>query len=192
MPNLYTCQNCGAKFAKLEKLHCAVCGQYTCPSCSQCYCKYDSKNESKSNFDVSGHYKVEPFANDNQPLFATVEYAKYLINKENLQMKGYLEYTGQRTVYSEKTNKTFLISDFIFYDKTGTVPLRIFGPVPMNYFKYRFGMNKVFLEGVTIRVFKGEFELILNSKGKITLLKDKQSHSLLKYVSNESAGKAQI
>ena len=115
-----------------------------------------------------------------------MEYAKYLLNKDNLQMKGFLEYTGQRTIHSEKTNKTFLISDFLFYDKTGVLPLRIFGPVPMNYFKFRFAMNKVLLEGVTVRMFKGEFELILTSKGKITLLKDKQSSSLLSFIGNES------
>ena len=183
MVNLYTCRNCGAKFAKLEKLYCETCSQYTCPACSQCYCQYDSKKQTKSLIQV---YEIKEPLEEDAPVFATVEYAKYLLNKDNLQMKGFLEYTGQRTIHSEKTNKTFLISDFLFYDKTGVLPLRIFGPVPMNYFKFRFAMNKVLLEGVTVRMFKGEFELILTSKGKITLLKDKQSSSLLSFISNES------
>lgn len=155
-----------------------------------CYCDYEitkeTKNIEKNTFNIrKSHIEEET------PIFATIEYAKYLLNKENLQMKGYLQFTGQRTIVSERYNKKFLISDFMFYDKTGVLPLRIFGPVPLNYFKYRFGMNKVLLDGVSIRMFKGEFELILTARGKITLLKNKQSHSLLKYLSND-AEKARI
>ncbi len=186
MSNLYTCKNCGAKFAKLEKLYCETCGQYTCPSCSQCYCDYDTKKESRQINDKNSSFQAESLNNTNYPIFATIEYAKYLINKDNLQMKGYLEYTGQRTIHSDKYNKNYLISDFLFYDKTGVLPLKLFGPIPINYFKYRFAMNKVLLDGVTIRLYKGEFELILTSKGKITLLKTKQSSSLLKFIDNES------
>lgn len=186
MANLYTCRNCGAKYAKLEKLLCDTCGYYTCPSCSQCYCDYDSKKQSQEGELVNSLVKRDEASNDTYPIFSTVEYAKYLVNKENLQMKGYLEYIGQRTIFSEKARKSLLLSEFMFYDSTGSIPLRIFGPVPQNYFKYRFAMNKVLLDGVTIRVFKGEFELILNFKGKITILKEKQSHSLLKYIEKES------
>ncbi len=188
--SLVICKNCGAKFAKLEKLQCQICGQYKCPACSLCYCDYDYSIQSKQ-------IEIESFNLDNsiieeeKSIFATVEYAKYLLNKENLQMKGYLQYTGQRTIESSRYNKKFLISDFMFYDKTGALPLRVFGPVPLNYFKYRFAMNKVFLDGITIRLFKGEFELILTSKGKITLLKNKQSQSLFKFVT-ENPEKAKI
>ena len=192
MSALYICKNCGSRFAKLEKLHCETCDEYRCPSCSQCYCNFESKKVPKSTLDSDKYLKVENPQPEDFSIFATVEYAKYLLNRENLQMKGFLEYIGQRTIQSEKYNKTFLISDFLFYDKTGVLPLRIFGPVPLNYFKYRFAMNKVLLDGVTIRMYKGEFELILSTKGKITLLKDKQSHSLLKYIANEPAGKAEI
>lgn len=191
MPSLYTCRNCGAKFAKLDKLHCETCDQYRCPSCSQCYCNYETKKANKAKIDSEKYLQVEESQPEEFSIFSTVEYAKYLLNKDNLQMKGWLEYVGQRTIHSNKYNKKFLISDFMFYDKTGALPLRIFGPVPLNYFKYRFAMNKVLLDGVTIRLFKGEFELILKQKsGKITLLKEKTSHSLLKFLADESAEKA--
>jgi len=182
--SLYICKNCGAKFAKLEKLHCQTCDQYECPACTQCYCDIDYSKKSKDIGRESIDIKESPA--EDRTIFTTIEYAKYLLNKENLQMKGYLQYTGQRTIVSERYNKKFLISDFMFYDKTGVLPLRIFGPVPLNYFKYRFGMNKVLLEGVSIRMFKGNFELVLTSRGKITLLKNKQSQSLLKYLSNDA------
>lgn len=185
--SLFICQNCGAKFAKLEKLHCETCNQYKCPACSQCYCdyNYNSQRELEGKIQPKKVFQTEEIVDGDIPVFSTVEYAKYLLNKTNLQLKGYLEFIGQRTIHSDKFNKTFLISDFMFYDSTGTLPLRIFGPVPLNYFKYRFATNRVLLEGVTIRLYKGEFELILNTKGKITILKEKQSQSLLKFVSKE-------
>jgi hypothetical protein len=181
---LYICRNCGAKFAKLEKLYCQTCSEYKCPACKLCYCQYDSKKI--DNNIIENLLRIEEEPKESIPIFATIEYAKYLLNKQNLQMKGYLEYVGQRNIVSLK--KTFLISDFLFYDKTGVLPLRIFGPVPQNYFKYRFAMNRVFLEGVSIRLFQGSFELVLNSKGKgkITILKEKQSQSLFKFISSES------
>ena len=188
--SLYVCKNCGAKFAKLEKLQCQTCGQYKCPACNLCYCQYDKRRDSKK-IEKETFKLDESIYEDEKPVFSTVEYARYLLNKDNLQMKGYLEFTGQRTIQSEKYNKRFLISDFLFYDKTGVLPLRIFGPVPQNYFKYRFAMNKVLLEGVTIRMFKGDFELILTAKGKITILKSKESQSLLKYIQDHSAEKAE-
>ena len=187
--SLYVCSNCGAKFAKLEKLHCQTCGQYKCPACTLCYCQYDLRKESKNI--INETFDIDNLSDElEKPTFSTVEYAKYLLNKNNLQLKGYLEFTGQRKIQSEKYKKRFLISDFLFYDKTGVLPLRIFGPVPINYFKYRFAMNKVLIEGVTIRMFKGEFELILSSRGKITILKNKESRSLLKYINEHSVEKA--
>lgn len=184
MPDLYTCAKCKAKFAKLAKLRCNVCNHYTCPSCSSCYCDFSTEqgNKGRSNVklsNISSKEKNEP------PLFVSIEYAKFLVLKNNLQLKGHLEYIGQRNIVSK--DKSFIISDFLFYDKNDHIPLRIFGPVPQNIFKYRFAINKVLLKKVKIQLFKGEFELFLEREGEIVLLKDKQNQPLLKFFSEDSS-----
>ena len=184
MASLYTCKNCGAKFAKLDKLRCEICDQYKCPGCKNCYCHYESKSLIPNQDRIQ-----EEEESTNNPLytFSTIEYAKYLLNTDNLQMKGHLEFIGQRNFLNPKTKKNVLISDFLFYDATGVLPLRVFGPVPINYFPYRFALNKVLLNNVRVRMFKGEFELILS--GEIILLKNKNSQSLLKYLNPKSSEK---
>ena len=122
------------------------------------------------------------------PLFVTIEYARYLGKKSNLQLKGHLEFIGQRHI-TTKDNRDFIISDFLFYDKNDNLPLRIFGPVPQSLFKYRFAINKVLLKRVKIRLYKGEFELVLEPNGEVILLREKSNQSLLKYM-NPNTDKA--
>lgn len=112
----------------------------------------------------------------------SVEYAYNLKKEIGLVMEGFLSYLGQRAV--RKDNERFVISDFQLRDSTGAILLKVFGPVPANYFPYRNIENRVRLINVTAQPYKGDVELVLPRNGRISILKQRSTQSLLKFLAS--------
>ena len=194
MPDLDLCKNFGAKFARLIKFRCNICAEFKCPSCSSCYCDVGSRSEKRNQKLINSKDKdkeKEQKRVSEPPLLVTIEYARFLKNKPNLQLKGHIEYIGQRRIKT-RDGQHLLISDFIFYDRRDSIPLRIFGPVPQNLFKYRFAINRVLIKRAKVTWYKGNFELQLQSQGEIILLKEKSNQSLLKYIQRSTKAKSYV
>ena len=108
MPALFTCRYCGARYAKLDKLKCNICEYYRCPSCDQCFCNSDSEKSIKKDLKIVKN-EYAKIINEENPVYksVTIEYAKYLKDYQKLELKGNLEYLGQRV--HTKNNKNFNI-----------------------------------------------------------------------------------